>query len=327
MDLKNQTVLVTGATGFLGSALVKRLSIEGGKKIKALVRRPERAKFIHDLDGVELVFGDITNAAHIQNVMPGCDVVFHVAAALGGNLTHQYAVNVQGTRHLVEAAVRAGVKRFVHVSTISVYGYRNRTDVTESTPYDPGADPYHITKVMAEKTLIDYAADMPYTIIRPGMIYGPRSQMWTKTMFKLVRKRVFFIGDGSGSAYPIYVDDVVDLMLTLAHHPAAIGEAFNCTPDPSPTWREFLSGYAQLAGHDRWISLPPVMFRAFALIVSALAPKNSQAKDLNDLIPFLTNYITYKMDKARDLLGWQPKVTLNEGIQNCVPYLKEKGLL
>lgn len=326
MSLKDQTVLVTGATGFLGGALVSRLSADGAT-VKALVRRPERDRFIRNLPGGELVSGDITDADRMREVVQGSDVVFHVAAALGGKLDSQYTVNVQGTRNVVEASVQAGVKRFVHVSTISVYGYRNRSDVTESTPYDPGADPYHITKVMAEKMLIDYAAAMPYSIIRPGMIYGPRSQMWTKTMFRLAQKRVIFLGDGSGSAYPIHMEDVVDLTVLLGHHPAAVGEAFNCTPDPSPTWRDFLGGYARLAGHDRWISLPPIVFRVVAPIVSALAPKNSQARDLQDLIPFLTNYITYRMDKARDLLGWQPEVSLEEGIQSCVPYLKEKGLL
>lgn len=326
MSLQGKNVLVTGSTGFLGGVIVRQLS-EGGAQVKALVRRPERDRYIHDLPNVEQVQGDITDAARMQEVTQGCDVVIHVAAALGGNLKQQEHINVDGTRNVVEASVQAGVRRFVHVSTISVYGYRNRTDVTESTPYDPGADPYHITKVMAEKVVIDHAADLPYSIIRPGMIYGPRSQAWTRTMFRLSKKRVYFIGDGSGSAYPIHVEDVANLAILLGHHPAAVNEAFNCTPDPSPTWREFLGGYAKLDGHDRWFAWSPAIFKVIAPVVSALSPKHWQAKDLKDLIPFLTHHITYKTDKARNLLGWQPKITLQEGIQGCVPYLKEKGLL
>jgi nucleoside-diphosphate-sugar epimerase len=326
-NLSGETVLVTGASGFLGGVIVRQLS-EAGVLVKALVRRPERDIYIRNLPSVEVIQGDITDAQRLKSIMLGVDRVIHSAAALGGSIGHQTQVNVEGTRNVAQAAAEQGIKRFVHISTISVYGYRNRTDVTEETPYNAGADAYHITKINAEKTLIDIAqqATMPYSIIRPGMIYGARSNAWTKTMFN-VAKRGVWIGDGSGSAYPIHVEDVAQMALIVATHPNAVGEAFNCTPDPSPTWREFLGGYAALAGRTRWIGIPPTLLRPIAPIIAFFAPKHAQAKDLPDLIPFVTNHISYKMDKSRQLLNWQPQIPLTEGIRRCEPYLREKGLL
>ncbi|GAB4509704.1 MAG: SDR family NAD(P)-dependent oxidoreductase [Anaerolineae bacterium] len=326
--LTQKTVLVTGATGFLGGHLVARLS-QDGVTVKALARRPERIRYIRDLPGVEVAAGDITDAARMKEVMHGVDVVFHVAAAMQGDLAAQRRGTVDGTHSVAQAAAEAQVERFVHVSTISVYGYRYRHNITEGTPHDPGADPYHVTKSEAEG-VVRSTPNLRYSIIRPGMIYGPRSITWTKTLFNLARQPwLVFVGDGSGAAFPIYVEDVVDLLVTAAVHPAAEGEAFHCTPDPSPTWREFLSAYAALAGRERvrWLGIPPALLRPVGWLVGNFAPRHAQAKDLPDLIGFLMDYKTYSMAKALTLLGWQPRVSLAEGVQRCAPYLQEKGLL
>jgi len=327
MSLSGKTVLVTGATGFLGGHLVRRLSAEGAQ-VRALARRPGRDRYIKDLPQVTVVMGDITNRSSLDPHLHGVDVVFHVAAALGGPLALQRDVNKAGTVNVMQAAANAGVARVVHVSTVAVYGYRNRSDVTEATPLDPGADPYHITKVEAEGVVREIGAThaLDYSIVRPAMIYGPRSGAWTRTMFN-VAKRGIWLGDGSGSTFPVYVDDVVDLCLTVADHPAAVGEAFNCAPDPSPTWREFLGTYQALIGRDRWIGVPIPLLKLVVPLVAMLAPKHSQLKDLPDLLGLVTSGITYKMDKARDVLGWTASVDLQQGIDRCVPYLREKGLL
>lgn len=327
MTIDNKTVLVTGATGFLGGHLVARLAAEGAT-VHALARRPGRDRYITGLPNVQTVMGDIMDAERMAACMDGVDVVFHVAAALGGDLETQRRINVVGTTHIMNAAAQAGVQRVVHVSTVSVYGYRHRTDITEAIPPDPGADPYHITKAEAEAAVHEIGAryDVPYTIIRPSMIYGPRSTAWTRTMFKVAQRGVWF-GDGSGATFPIYVDDVVDLCVLVATHPQAIGETFNCTPDPSPTWREFLGAYQALTGRERWLGLPVPLVRPVVNVIAALSPRHSQRKDLPDLLGFITSNVTYRMDKARDLLGWSPSVALADGVRRCVPYLREKGLL
>jgi nucleoside-diphosphate-sugar epimerase len=199
--------------------------------------------------------------------------------------------------------------------------------VTEDTPPNPGRDPYGVSKLAAELALRQVAREreLPYTIMRPGMIYGVRSGMWTGQMYKLAsRQPTLFIGTGSGSCYPIHVDDVVDFALLLATHPHAVGEVFNCTPDPSPTWRDFLGGYSRLAGHQSWLGIPPALLMPVAVLGGWFAPESSPLRDLPDLLPFSQRYITYRMAKAAHLLGWQPTVTLEDGIAGCAEWLREK---
>jgi nucleoside-diphosphate-sugar epimerase len=329
MSLQGRNVLITGATGFLGGALALRLASEGAR-VRALARRPEKGAFLRNVQGVEMVQGDITDAQQLRECFIGCDLVFHVAASTGGALEKQRKNNVLGTRNVAEAAAQANVGRLVHVSTIAVYGYRQTGDVSEDTPHNPGDDPYNITKSEAEQVLREVARGhgLAYSIVRPGMIYGPGSNMWTKNVFTLARVRPTpFVGHGHGSAFPIYVDDVTDLMVVLATHPAAVGEAFHCTPDPSPTWHEFLSAYARLAGHQRWLSIPRTVIRPFVSLVSTFAQPQTQAKALPDMLFMSQQRLTFKMTKARELLSWKPTVDLETGIQKCVPWLREQGLL
>jgi nucleoside-diphosphate-sugar epimerase len=329
MSLQGRNVLVTGATGFLGGALALRLASEGAR-VRAMARHPKKGASLRDTQAIELAQGDITEAEQLRDLFAGCDLVFHVAASTGGSLEKQHKSNVLGTRNVTEAAARANVGRLVHVSTIAVYGYRLNGDVTEEQPHNPGDDPYNITKSEAESTLREIATSygLPYSIIRPGMIYGPGSNMWTKKLFTLARLRPTpFVGHGNGSAFPIYVDDVTDMMLTLATHPAALGQAFHCTPDPSPTWREFLSAYARLAGHQSWLSIPPFAFKALASVVSTVAKPQTQAKAMTDLLYMSQQRLTFKMTKAHDLLNWKPSIALEAGVQMCAPWLREQGLL
>lgn len=329
MRLAGKKVFVTGATGFLGGALMTRLTIEGAQ-VRALARNPEKAKRIENLPGVEIVPGDITNIEQVQNAISGCEIAFHVAASTGGSLELQRQMNTVGTHNVATAAAATGVMRLVHVSTVSVYGYRQSGDVTEATPANPGHDPYNITKAEAEHELrsIAEAQRMPYSIIRPGQIYGPRSGMWTGTLFKVARIRPTpWLGDGSGSVFPVYVDDVVDLMMLLAVHPDAIGQTFNCTPDPSPTWREFLGAYSKLAGHQSWLAFPYGLIYPFAAIISSLARPHTQLKEAANFLRLSQTNLTYKMTRAREVLGWEAKVSLQEGARRCEPWLREKGLL
>jgi nucleoside-diphosphate-sugar epimerase len=218
----------------------------------------------------------------------------------------------------------------VHVSTISVYGYSQSGDVTEATAHNPGQDPYNITKAEAENELREIASanHMPYSIIRPGMIYGPHSGMWTGKLFRLAKLRPTpFIGRGDGNTFPIFVDDVVDLIVLLAQHPDAVGEAFNCAPDPAPTWREFLGAYSKLAGHQSWLGFPPALVSPFVSLIGTLARPQTQLKELPNLLRMAMAHITFRMTKARDVLGWEPRVDLQTGIERCAPWLRDKGWL
>lgn len=329
MSFQGSTVLVTGATGFLGGAIARRLAQEGAA-VRALARREGRDAYLRGVAGIDIVMGNISDEGRMREVMQGCDYVIHSAAALGGTLEHQRAANVGGTRSVAQAAAAARVKRLVHVSSIAVYGYGYRSGVTEDMPQQPGRVAYNISKSEAETALRHSAAEtgLSYSIIRPGMIYGPRSGAWTDTLFRLAKWRpTVWIGDGSGTVHPIFVDDVVDLALVLATHPAAEGEAFNCAPDPAPTWREFLGGYSALAGHQSWLGLPVPLVHLLAPLAEAVLSLRGTPQEVPLLLGYATSRVTFRMDKARDLLGWQPQVDLPTGIARCAPYLREIGLL
>lgn len=329
MSLAGQTVLVTGATGFVGSHLVERLSKDGAI-VKALARRPDRDRHIRNLPNVNMIMGNITDSQSMKKVTKDVDYVFHVAAAMGGNIHHQKHVNVDGTTHVAYGAIANNIKRLVHVSSIAYYGFPAPQIVTEDTVITPTKSPYNITKASAEAILSTIAKTkgLSYSIIRPAMIYGPRSSAWTNTMFRLARFRPTpFIGDGTGHAHPIHVSDVADLMITLATHPNAEARAFNCAPDPAPTWRDFLGAYSALVEHQDWLSLPPTLFRAGAPIAEAIATIMGEPQATPAMVDFILSKSTYSMQKARDLLNWQSKVSLQAGIDSCIPYLQEKGLL
>ena len=329
MSLAGRQVLVTGATGFLGGALALRLA-QDGVQVKALARRPQKARYISGQPNITIIEGDITDLERMKQVMQGCSIVFHVAAALGGTLEKQHHINVDGTRNVMLAAAEARVERVVVVSSIAVYGYGYNGDITEDFEQKPLRTPYNITKSQAEAVVREIGAqtNLAYSIVRPAMIYGPRSNAWTATLFKLAKSNPTpFLGDGHGNVHPIYVDDVVDLMTQLAMHPAAVGQAFNCSADPAPTWREFLGGYSRLVGHNRWLSIPPIIMRPIAPLIEFFLALRGEPQELPTLVDFLQASKTYKMTKARGLLGWQPKTDLQTGINNCAPWLREKGLL
>jgi nucleoside-diphosphate-sugar epimerase len=329
MTTPRQTVLVTGATGFLGGALARRLARDGAR-VRALARRPERGAAFRTIPGVEVAYGDVTDENRMRDVLRGCGLAFHAAGVLEGSMAAQRRANVEGTRNVVRAAADAGVERVVHVSSAGAYGFGGPHDVSEDTPLKPGHAAYGVTKAKAEDVVRQVGRErgLAYSIIRPGLIYGPGSRVWTEAMFKIARRNpTLFPGDGSGSIPAIYVDDVVDLMTVLAVHPAAAGGTFNCTPDPSPTWREFLGAYAALAGHSRWLAIPVAPLRVVARLVAAVAPGDTRLKDLPQVIGFLTSYRRIRMDRARERLAWAPRISLREGIERCAPYLREKGLL
>ncbi len=327
--LAGKVCFVTGATGFLGGALVQRLSADGAI-VKAMARSPKKAQKLIGLEHVEIIYGDITDIRQMRESIIDTEIVFHVAATTRGPLDLQLEANLGGTRNVALASAENGVQRLVHVSSIATYGYNVRGIVSEDTPQYPGSVPYNISKLEAERVLMKVVAetDLSYSIIRPGTIYGADSGFWSGMMMNLAKLQPTpFVADGSGTSYLIHVDDVVDLMCVLAVHPAAHTHAFNCVMDPPPTWREYLSALQELAGHDRWLALPLPMLKAVGRLLDAVLLFSNEPQDVAALVDFVAADVTYSMENAKIKLGWQPKVSLEDGMQRSIPYLKEMGLL
>jgi nucleoside-diphosphate-sugar epimerase len=328
MSLAERTVLVTGASGFIGSALVARL-VKEGARVRGLVRTEKKGERIAAL-GADAIVGDVTDRPSLRRAAAGCEIVIHAAAALGGAWARQYAVNVNGTVNVVEMAHEAGARRSVYVGSIAAYGYRTPDVITEQTPLRPGVDFYSRTKAIGEQRFWMRTRELSLeaVVVRPGMVYGPGSRMWTRTVFRLMRcVPAPMFGSGDGYAPVIYVDDVVDLLLLATDHPHAVGEAFNAAPDPSPTWRDYLGAYAAMAGHQAFVPLPKWAAQSVAALAEPLSILIGLPQPVRGYADLLYGRRIYSMAKAAALLGWRPRVTLAEGMAHCEAWLREIGEL
>ncbi|CAG0951566.1 UDP-glucose 4-epimerase [Anaerolineae bacterium] len=317
-----QKAFVTGANGFVGTALVRRLCHDG-VNVTALCRDPGKGEHLSAL-GAEVVRGDIQDL-HSLSTMKGCDVVFHVAAVKGPSAP-SYNVNVLGSVNVVEAARKAGVGRLVHVSSIAVYGYEVRGNVFEDHPQHPSSHDYYMqSKALGESAVWKYAraAGLPTVSIRPGFVYGQGSSFWSKMLYQLVKQGIApLIKDGKGSAHPIFVEDVVDLLVTCATHPDAPDHAFNCTPDPAPTWAEFLGFYAHMTDRESPGIRIPMAAAPLAALITWITRLRGDPTDAMGMIKYIGRDVVYRTKLAQERLGWSPRYTLEEGMKLTEPWLR-----
>jgi nucleoside-diphosphate-sugar epimerase len=224
-------ILITGGTGFIGSRLAIRC-LEDGHQVRVLGRKntpwEERNLAALEERGIEVVLGSVTDPDSLKDAVNGVDVVYHLAAAQHeSNVPDQYFwdINVTGTRYMLEASVAAGVKRFVHGSTIGVYGSAASGEITPDTPVAPD-NIYGITKREGESLALSYRDRLNLTVVRISETYGPGDSRLLK-LFKGIKKGYFFkIGSGDNLHHLIFVDDLVEGFVRTAAEEDTIGEAY-----------------------------------------------------------------------------------------------------
>ena len=250
--------LITGATGFLGSHLARRL-IQERIPVRLVVRDPKRAGAFSSAAGVQILTGDLKDEAHINKAVQGAAYVFHCAAKVAdwGTPKAFIDINVTATRRLTEACLLHGVRRLVHVSSTDVYGYPSRVESTMAVR--PCGVLYSDTKLEGENAISEgERKGLPAAIIRPATIYGPGSYSIVKEFVDVLRQhRMFFIGGGRSNAGLCYVENVVDALLLAAQHPKALGQAYNITDDLATTWKDFIRALASIIDYPApRVSLP-----------------------------------------------------------------------
>ncbi len=322
--------LVTGATGFIGSHLVERLVAEG-RAVRALVRASSDTRRLEEM-GVERCVGDLTAPPSLERAVEGAERVFHCAAVVTDwdPEDRSYRVNVEGTAALAGAAMRAGVRRFVYVSTTEVYGHPDAF-VSEDAPYRPRGWPYCDTKIEAEKRVWEaHRQGLSVAVVRPATVYGPRSQSLVVEFAQLLRDgQMVLIGGGKKTAGLCYVTDLVDALLLAAESDRAVGRVYNIADGTQTTWAEYINGLAALLG------LPPVRLsipRRLAYPLGWLSEKWALWRGAAHrplltrmAVEFLGTHQSFPIERAKRELGFQPRVLLGEGLERIGAWLVEEG--
>ena len=255
MRKQGSRVFVTGASGFVGSHLVEKLTQEGAG-VRALVRPTSRIGHLRSLD-VDWIDGDLEDVEKLKKAMEGCNVVYHCAAATKGSWSDYLDATIRGTERVLAASLAVGVKRFVYISSLSVYGVSQLKDhdlVTEDTPYEPYPEQrgyYSHSKIEAEKLVLRYGDEqrLPIAILRPGTIYGPRGKLFFPRIGYSLKDKVFLIIGRGDHLLPLaYVENVVDAILLAGTQNEAVGQIYNIVDDDKITQREYLNELIQRTG-------------------------------------------------------------------------------
>jgi nucleoside-diphosphate-sugar epimerase len=244
-------VLVSGASGFIGCRLSEWLHFGSDWQVRALIRNPGRAFRLARMP-IEFALGDLTSPADLAKALKGCDAVVHGGIGTSWRRSERVATTVKGTRNLVDAALSAGVKRFVHLSTIAIYGDPTTGALTEQTPVNPesGSD-YAESKYAAEKIVLEAAArGLPAIVLRITPVYGPHNMtVVTRPLQHLVQDRLFLVDCRDVPSNTIYIDNLchgIQLALDAPSH--LNGEIFILSDDDGFTWGDYFSYFADQIG-------------------------------------------------------------------------------
>ena len=330
-DLSNHTILITGATGFIGGRLARRLAQEGAR-VRALVRSPHKAAPLADL-GVEILPGDITDPDAVRRAARSADIVYHAAAWADeqGDRDAVWAVNVGGTQHMVDAAMAEGAARFIHLSSCAVYGSPQRMDIDESTPPRMTGRVYHDSKVAAEAVVFAAHRDqgLPVVVPRPSQVYGPGSPQFTIRVIEAVKAgKVILVDGGKHFFKPIYIDNLIDALALCATVDEAVGEALNITDGYPVPWKDFFAAYGRMVGVTSFPSAPYPAAYAYAIFKEIMSKVTGQRASINrEVIKTFRSHNSFSNAKARRVLGWEPAIDFEEGMRRTEAWLREQGYL
>ncbi len=322
-------VLVTGAAGLLGSH-VAELALERGDDVRVMVRLGEDVSWLAEA-GAEVCWGDMSDATSLQAAVHRMDCVVNCAARMTpwGPETEYYLVNVRGPQILAEAAIIAGVQKIIHISSVDVQGLVVGDGSDETAAYGTERDPYCRSKIAGERVLQQLIRDQeaPITIIRPGIIYGPRDTNSFYRFAKLVEQgKMAIIGAGTNHIPLIYVKDVVQAILLASEATQANGKAYIVVDDEPITQQDYFNIIAQELGvpPPRW----HIPYR-LALTVGATSEMIGHALRMKQPPPLmrfgmiqLAGENRFVINRARSELGFSPQVTLTEGVRESVSWYR-----
>ena len=328
------TTLITGGTGFIGSRLALDCAKRGEPaRILAKINNANEKSGHDELAkaGVEIIDGDVCEAATAKQAMEGVKTLYHLAAAQHeANVGDDYfrRINVEGTRSILDAAVDAKVKRVVHGSTIGVYGMADDGPVHDRTPLFPD-NIYGQTKLEGEHLARSYADRLKLAIVRISETFGPGDFRLLKLFKGIKSKKFFMVGKGRNLHHPVYIDDLIEGLRAAATEKSAIGETVVIAGPRAVTTREMVDGISQaLATQGPKITVPlPALMGAAMVIETVCKPAGIQPPLHRRRMNFFVKSFQFSGDSAREKLGFEPKVDFAEGAKRTAKWYEETGHL
>lgn len=345
-----EKILVTGAAGFVGAWVVECFHASG-IPVRAGIRSWNSASRLARRD-IEIVPCDILSPTQLRSAMEGCDAVVH--CAVGSD-----QVTIEGTENVMKEAHEMGLRRIVHLSSIGVYG--NATGEIDEQGTRSGRNAYAKRKIAAELICEQFIQrGAPVVILRPTIIYGPFSYAWTISFANRLWSGHWgtFGRAGQGKCNLVYVTDVVQSIFRALHSDDAVGEIFNINGDEIITWNEYFERFNEALGRP---PLPNIQAWPIAIKSRLLAPVraagrlaltryNGALMKLNTKNPLAARYmkatesslkltptsdqlklygldVEYTIDRARNRLGYQPSISVSQGLDFSVAWLRQHGLL
>jgi 2-alkyl-3-oxoalkanoate reductase len=321
-------VLVTGATGFLGSRLTRRL-VEDGYAVRALARKRSDLRSLKAL-GVEIAFGDLGDGPAVDASVSGVDVVVHAGAGTSGSAKESETATILGTRNILEACRKHAVQKLVYISSCSVYdvaGCAENELVTEEAqlerlPLRRGR--YTAAKLQAEALVTEAMTrdGCPTVVLRPGALFGPGGEIFTRMMGVSFSRRLFVIfGDGESELPLVHVDNVVDAIVECVRNRAADGHVFNVV-DPAPVTKKTYVNRIVKPLHPGALVIycPMPLLLALTLVQEKLLSALGRR-------PLLTAYqlstsqkgVKYDTSRIGRVLGWRPRISFEQGAEQLLP--------
>lgn len=326
-------IIVTGGTGFIGSRLALHCR-NAGDEVTVLGQTNTSAetgnKNLLEEAGIEVALVSMNERQRLRDHVRGANVVYHLAAAQHeANVPDQHFrdVNVEGTRRLLDICTETGIDRFVHGSTIGVYGSREGL-IDESTETHPD-NIYGVTKLEGERLVLSYKDQLPVVVIRVSETYGPGDRRLLK-LFRAIRKKVFFmIGGGGNLHHLVYIDDLIRGMVQASEVDEAKGEIFLLAGKRPVTTREMVDTIAGAvdARVPRW-PVPLFPFTVAAVVLErTLGPLGIQPPLHRRRLDFFKKSFSLSSEKARRLLSYVPSVDFDAGAAATARWYRENGLL
>jgi nucleoside-diphosphate-sugar epimerase len=325
-------VLITGATGLLGGHLIKELQ-QRGEDIRALVLPVENADRL-EKQGVEVVRGDITDASTLEPAVKDVELVFHLAGMMGvwRPLVNYRLVNVTGSENLYKTAQKAGVRRYIHTSSHTVYGLGYGRFLTEKDALRPDPDPYSLTKAEGDRMMrrLMLNSEVETTILRPGTFFGPGDRLHFGRMAQKMKDgKGVIIGRGDNALPFCYVTDVVQGFLLAAYHENAPGNVYNITNDHPLTQLEMFNAIADAVDGvrpTRHLPYLPIYYGSIVAekVVARVTRTRPIVTQLGAMMFGSDN--KHSIEKARRELGYEPKIDLRTGITLAAEWFNTGGM-